>query len=194
MESRIFKGMSNQTETYLNVHQHLIDLCREHDQQAQKEIYRLYYKAMYNTSLRLMKDTHAAEDIMQIAFLKAFKKIHTYNNTSSFGAWLKRIVINESISKLRKNKYEYYTEDDAKLETTYEPATTSSEWKRASIKRVKESLAELNDRYRTVINLVLIEGYDLQEVADIMDVTYANARVLYMRAKNSLQKLVLENE
>ena len=194
MESRIFKGMSNQTEIYLNVHQHLIDRCREHDQQAQKEIYRLYYKAMYNTSLRLMKDTHAAEDIMQIAFLKAFKKIHTYNNTSSFGAWLKRIVINESISKLRKNKYEFYTEDDAKLETTYEPATTSSEWKRASIKRVKESLAELNDRYRTVINLVLIEGYDLQEVADIMDVTYANARVLYMRAKNSLQKLVLENE
>ena len=63
-----------------------------------------------------MKDTHLAEDIMQIAFLKAFKKIHTYNNTSSFGAWLKRIVINESISQLRKNKYEYYTEEEERLD------------------------------------------------------------------------------
>ena len=116
--------MSNQSEKYINVHQELIDRCREHDQEAQKDIYRLYYKAMYNTSLRLMKDTHLAEDIMQIAFLKAFKKIHTYNNTSSFGAWLKRIVINESISQLRKNKYEYYTEEEERLEQSVKPVTS----------------------------------------------------------------------
>ena len=186
--------MSNQSEKYINVHQELIDRCREHDQEAQKDIYRLYYKAMYNTSLRLMKDTHLAEDIMQIAFLKAFKKIHTYNNTSSFGAWLKRIVINESISQLRKNKYEYYTEEEERLEQSVEPVTSKSEWKRVSIRKVKESMNELNDRYRTIISLVLLEGYDLQEVAEIMDVSYSNARVLFMRAKNSLQKLVLENE
>ena len=194
MESRTFKGMSNQTEKYINVHQELIDRCREHDQEAQKDIYRMYYKAMYNTSLRLMKDTHLAEDIMQIAFLKAFKKIHTYNNTSSFGAWLKRIVINESISQLRKNKYEYYTEEEERLEQSVKPVTSKSEWKRASIRKVKESMNDLNDRYRTIISLVLLEGYDLQEVAEIMDVSYSNARVLFMRAKNSLQKLVLENE
>lgn len=186
--------MSHRVDKYLNVHQDLIERCREHDQHAQKEIYRLYYKAMYNTALRLMKDSHLAEDIMQIAFLKAFKKIHTYNNTSSFGAWLKRIVINECISQLRKNKHEYYTEDDFILEQGEEPDFNESDWKRASIKRIKKSLLELNERYRTIINLVLIEGYDLQEVADIMDITYANARVLFMRAKNNLQNLVLENE
>ena len=194
VHSRIFIWMSNQSEKYVNVHQDLIELCREHNQEAQKKIYRLYYKAMYNTAKRMMKDAHLAEDIMQIAFLKAFRKIHTYNNTSSFGAWLKRIVINECINELRKNKAEYYTEEQYVFEQPDREVDRTEEWKRANLKKVKNALDELHDRYRTVINLILIEGYDLREVAEIMDITYANARVLYMRAKNSLQNLVLDED
>lgn len=179
---------------YRNVHQELIDLCREHNHDAQKKIYRLYYKAMYNTAYRMLKDAHKAEDIMQIAFLKAFKKIHTYNNTSSFGAWLKRIVINECINHIRKRNAEYYTDETYQFDQPDEAIDRTEEWKKTNLKKVKKAMGELHDRYRTIINLILIEGYDLREVAEIMDITYSNARVLYMRARNSLQKLVLEDE
>lgn len=179
-----------ETNQYLNVHQDLIDLCMQHDRNAQRKIYQLYYHAMFNTAFRLMKDRHSAEDMMQEAFLKAFQKIHTYNNTSSFGAWLKRIVINECINKLRKNKKEFYTEETYLFEDAEEQLVSDKDWKKANIKIVKQSLENLNSRYRTIINLILLEGYDLQEVAEIMDISYANARVLYMRAKNKLQDLV----
>jgi len=180
---------------YHNVHQELIDLCQQHDQEAQKKIYKLYYKAMYNTSFNIMKDGHKAEDVMQEAFLKAFQKIHLYNNTSSFGAWLKRIVINESINSIRKKKPEFITEETYLLEGNSDAednqvAASEIDWQNTSLKHVKSALGKMSERYRTIISLLLLEGYDLEEVAEIMDVTYGNARVLYMRAKNKLQELV----
>ena len=91
---------------YLNVHQQLIDLCKRGDSKAQFEIYKLYHKAMYNTCLRIVEDATEAEDIMQEAFFKAFDKINTYRNEVSFGAWLKRIVVNASLDYLKKVKLE----------------------------------------------------------------------------------------
>lgn len=181
---------------YLNVHQELIDLCKEHNQTAQRKVYRLYYKAMYNTSLRIVSDEHIAEDIMQESFLKAFKKIHLYNNTSSFGAWLKRIVINESINYVRKSKPEFLTAETQLLKKQDVDAAGDSssdfDWKQASLVKVKQAFSGLTERYRTVISLLLLEGYDLEETAEILGVTYGNARVLYFRAKKKLEELVKE--
>ena len=87
---------------FLNLHQDLIDGCKRGDQKAQFQIYKLYYKAMYNTSLRIVNNTVEAEDIMQEAFLSAFEKIGTYSGTVSFGAWLKKIVQNRSLDVLSK--------------------------------------------------------------------------------------------
>lgn len=179
---------------YHNVHQELIDRCQEHDQEAQKKVYKLYYKAMYNTSLNIIRDIQKAEDVIQEAFLKAFQKIHLYNNTSSFGAWLKRIVINESINHIRRKKPEFMTEETYMFEVDNsqqeEVSQSEIDWQKASMKYVKNALNNLSERYRTIISLILLEGYDLEEAAQIMNVTYGNARVLYMRAKNKLQELV----
>ncbi len=187
--------MSNEAHKYYhNVHQELIDLCQQHDQEAQKKVYKLYYKAMFNTSLNIIRDEHKAEDVMQEAFLKAFQKIHLYNNTSSFGAWLKRIVINESINHIRRKKPEFITEESYLLEEDRsnedQIAESELDWQNASLLHVKNALNKLSERYRTIISLLLLEGYDLEESAQIMNVTYGNARVLYMRAKNKLQELV----
>mgnify|MGYP000073252288 CR=1 FL=1 len=187
--------MAREAKYYHNVHQELIDLCQEHDQSAQKQVYKLYYKAMFNTALNVIRDQHKAEDIMQEAFLKAFRKIHLYNNTSSFGAWLKRIVINESINEIRKNKPEYITDETYFFEGEDEHHVEEAkplhfDWGNANVSKVKTAYSQLSKRYRTVISLLLLEGYDLEETAQIMDVTYGNARVLYMRAKNKLQDLV----
>lgn len=187
--------MSAAVEIYHNVHQELIDACKCHDQTAQREVYRLYYKAMYNTSLRVVHDEHKAEDIMQEAFLKAFSKIHTYNNTSSFGAWLKRIVINESINEIRRNRPEYATEDMSYHEERMnEPTTSPDDWGKLSLQKVKNGMNKLSNRYKTILNLILVEGYDHREVAQIMDVSYNNTRVLYTRAKQKLRAIINEEK
>jgi len=96
--------MSNVEAAFRNLHQDLLDGCKAGDQRAQFQIYKLYYKAMYNTSLRIVNDSMEAEDIMQESFLSAFEKIDTYSGTVSFGAWLKKIVINRSLDSLSRRK------------------------------------------------------------------------------------------
>ena len=90
------------TPTQLNNEQ-LIELCKSGNQSAQLEIYNRYYKAMFNTSLRIVKNNFEAEDIMQDSFLMAFTKIKTLKNHAKFGSWLKRIVVNNSIYHYKKN-------------------------------------------------------------------------------------------
>jgi RNA polymerase sigma factor (sigma-70 family) len=90
-------------EVSTNIHQNLIEGCKRMDQKAQFQIYKMYYKAMYNTSLRIVNDPLEAEDIMQESFLVAFEQINTYSGNVSFSAWLKRIVQNRSIDIWRKN-------------------------------------------------------------------------------------------
>jgi RNA polymerase sigma factor (sigma-70 family) len=87
-----------------NIHESLIEDCKRMDQKAQFQIYKLYYKAMYNTSLGIVNDPMEAEDIMQESFLVAFEQISTYSENVSFSAWLKSIVQNRSIENVRTNR------------------------------------------------------------------------------------------
>ena len=104
IQTSLYSKMSNVEAAFKNLHQDLLDGCKNGDQKAQFQIYKLYYKAMYNTSLRIVSDTMEAEDIMQESFLAAFEKIDTYSGTVSFGAWLKKIVVNRSLDALNKKK------------------------------------------------------------------------------------------
>ncbi len=99
-----YRKMANVEAAFINLHQDLLDGCKTGDQRAQFQIYKLYYKAMYNTSLRIVNDAMEAEDVMQESFLSAFEKIDTYSGTVSFGAWLKKIVINRSLDALSRRK------------------------------------------------------------------------------------------
>ena len=172
---------------YRNVHQDLVDRCKRSDGEAQQQLYMLYYRNMFNAAKRIVNDAHTAEDVMQEAFLKAFTRITTYNNTSSFGTWLKRIVINESINELRKNRMEYTFDDSREVEM---PETPTQETPALSVEQIKQAMEGINDRYRTVLSLILLEGYDHEEVAGILGISYNNSRVIYMRAKDKLKKIL----
>ncbi len=89
---------------YENIHQEIIDQCREGSQKAQFQMYKLYYKPMYSICMRIINNETEAEDVMQEAFLSAFRKIDTYKGEVSFGAWLKKIVINRSLDVLKKER------------------------------------------------------------------------------------------
>ena len=95
---------NGKSETFVPRHLDLIEACKKGNRKAQFELYRLYHAAMYNTTLRIVGDSDDAEDVMQEAFLKAFTKLGTYRKEVSFGAWLKRIVINKSLDFLRLKK------------------------------------------------------------------------------------------
>lgn len=143
---------------------------------------------MFNTAYRIVNDRFEAEDIMQESFLAAFTKLDSFSGKVTFGAWLKRIVINNSLTALKKNK---------RLETvSLEKVTikdTNEEVQNYSLLSAKEILAhvsKLKPNYKVAITLNLIEGYDYEEIAQIMDITYENSRTTVSRAKNKLRQLL----
>ncbi|WP_044398434.1 RNA polymerase sigma factor [Lacinutrix sp. Hel_I_90] len=168
----------------------LITLCLEGNQFAQLEIYNRYYKAMYNTALRIVKDRYEAEDVMQDAFLLAFTKLKALKDIKTFGAWLKRIVINKSIHHYNKStKFDEVPLDDVlyKVED-HEGFTEDYEFKSIQAKQVIDTMKTLKDSYRVALTLHLIEGYDYEEISEILKWSNANCRTTISRAKDSLRK------
>lgn len=184
------KKMEKVEAAFKNIHQDLIDGCRSGDQRAQFQVYKLYYKAMYNTSLRIVNDEMEAEDVMQEAFLSAFEKINTYSGTVSFGAWLKRIVVNRSLDVLGKRKAIFEDienhagiRDDSGEEAAYQEDLA------LRVEEVKAAIKRLPEGYRVILSLYLIEGYDHDEIAEMFNITSSTSRSQLSRAK---QKLVSE--
>lgn len=107
--------------TELHIHERLIDDCRRGSRRAQFRLYELYSKAMFNTAYRIMGNREEAEDMIQEAFTDCFTKIGSYRTDSTFGAWLKTIVINRCISRLRKREADLvYVEDYSRHEIRQE--------------------------------------------------------------------------
>ena len=173
----------------LNIEQ-LAELCLSGNQKAQLEIYNRYYKAMYNTSFRIVKDSFEAEDIMQDSFLVAFTKLGELKDLKTFGAWLKRIVINNSIYHFNKsNKYANVPIDNV-LHKVEDNQSIGSDNGYANLRaqQVLKAMNELKENYRIGLTLNLIEGYDYEEICEIMNISYANCRTMISRAKDSLKK------
>jgi len=155
---------------------------------AQEEIYRLYYRAMYNTCLRILNDPAEAEDTMQEAFLAAFLKLGQYRGEMSFGAWLKRIVINKAIDVLRTRRIRF-EELDEKQEYIPEtgPGLDESPKETAQlIQRIRNTVQNLPEGFRVVLSLSLFEGYDHEEIAMILGISESTSRSQLARAKKKL--------
>jgi len=173
-------------------HLDLVEACKKGDQRAQFELYRLYNAAMYNTTLRIVGDSDDAEDVMQEAFLKAFTKLNSYRGEVSFGAWLKRIVINKALDFLRLKREKLSLEDAGEIgEIVDEPSDTMDvEYKAEAIKK---AIYDLPEGYRIVLSLILLEGYDHEEVSGILNISNATSRTQYHRAKKRLIELLKRN-
>ena len=174
----------------------LLELCKQGKQSAQLEVYNRYYKAMYNTALRIVKHTAEAEDVMQESFLNAFTKLHTFKGDVAFGAWLKRIVINNSIYHYKKQQKKRADDlDDVmyKVEDNEGVASDQNGYTELKAQKVMETMKSLKDNYRVSLTLHLIEGYDYEEISDIMNISYANCRTTISRAKESLRKKLTVN-
>ncbi|MFS4467707.1 RNA polymerase sigma factor [Maribacter sp. 2210JD10-5] len=183
----------SQTKEHIDV---LLQSCMEGKQSAQLEVYNRYYKAMYNTAFRIVKDSAEAEDVMQESFLNAFTKLHSFKGEVAFGAWLKRIVVNNSIYHYRKQqKNNEVALDDIMYKVEDNDGITSDHvFTELKAQKVMETMKRLKDNYRLSLTLYLIEGYDYEEISQIMNISYANCRTTISRAKDSLRKqLVIAN-
>ena len=190
IKTSLYIKMSNVEAAFRNLHQDLLDECKNGDQKAQFQIYKLYYKAMYNTSLRIVNDTMEAEDIMQESFLSAFEKIDTYSGTVSFGAWLKKIVVNRSLDALNKRKGIFEDiETHTGLKDESDDDLSRNEELDVRVEEVKEAIERLPDGYRIILSLYLLEGYDHDEIAEILSINSSTSRSQLSRAK---QKLIAE--
>jgi RNA polymerase sigma-70 factor (ECF subfamily) len=178
--------------TYHPKHLKLVEACKKGDRKAQFELYRQYSKAMYNTTLRIVRDPDDAEDVMQEAFLKAFSRIGTYRGEVSFGAWLKRIVVNKSLDFLRLQREHVSLEEVSEVEEIPEdnPGFTKVAY---SADEIRRAIFALPDGYRVVLSLILLEGYDHEEVSEILRITNATSRTQYHRAKKKLAEMLKKN-
>ncbi len=179
--------MSNADAAFRNIHQELIDGCKTGDHKAQFQIYKLYYKAMYNTSLRIVNNSMEAEDIMQESFLSAFEKIDTYSGTVSFGAWLKKIVINRSLDALEKRKAVFEDiESHFGIRDDSPEETTRNEEIDLKVEEVREAIKRLPNGYRVILSLYILEGYDHDEISEILNISSSTSRSQLSRAKQKL--------
>jgi RNA polymerase sigma-70 factor (ECF subfamily) len=177
-------------ETVKNIHQDLIDSCKNGDRYAQFRIYKLYYRAMFNTCLRIVNDSAEAEDIMQDSFLDGFRKIKEYKGDGSFGSWLKRIVINNSLDALRKRRETLGLDEEMDIP---EEEDNTEEEIRQQVDEIKKAIAALPDEYRIIISLYLLEGYDHEEISGILKISYNNSRTRYSRARQKLLQIIQQN-
>ena len=148
---------------------------------------------MFNVSLRILNHHAEAEDVLQEAFLDAFQKIHDFRQTSTFGAWLKQIVVNRSINQLRQRKVEFDDIDDEHQQFDNKLADNqdfNEENLELRVTQVRAAIQQLPHGFRTVLSLYLLEGYDHEEIANILNISEVTSRTQYIRAKKKLIEII----
>ena len=169
----------------------IIEKCKQNNRKAQMQLYNQYCNGMYSVAKRFVKDANDAEDVVQEAFIKAFSRLHQFKAEVTFGAWLKRIVINKSIDFLKSKKQHLVELEEVHLKVIDIPI--NDKWlveDSITLIDVKEAINRLPDKYRYVVMLYLIEGYDHQEIADILNISQVASRTQLSRGKSKLQDLL----
>ncbi len=174
----------------IDLHAALVQQCIAGDRLAQYQLYQLYAKAMYNICWRMMNSKEEAEDMLQEAFADAFASLQRFRGDSTFGAWLKRIVINKCINELKRRKVDLELRDDiGRFEGVEEDNSHNPDLK-LEVERVMHAVKKLPDGYRVIFSLYLLEGYDHREIAEILEITESTSKSQYMRAKKKIKELL----
>ncbi len=186
----VFKGNNNcnQLETAGMFQAELIEKCKNNDRKAQMKLYNTYCDAMFCVAMRFVKNTDDAEDVLQEAFIKAFQKLDQFKAEVTFGAWIKRIVINKCIDFIKSKKEQLIS-----LDESYMHIADDDDWsveETITIDEVKQAIDCLPEKFKYVVMLFLIEGYDHSEIADILNISETASRTQLFRGKNKLRGLL----
>lgn len=164
----------------------LVEQCKVNDRKAQLKLYKQYCDGMFGVAMRFLKNSDDAEDVLQESFIKAFQKIHQFKGDVTFGAWLKRIVINKSIDFLKSKR-----EKIVELNESYMHITEDEDWtveEGITMDEVRQAIETLPEKYRYVVMMYLLEGYDHGEISQVLDLTETTCRTRLLRGKGYLKE------
>ena len=175
---------------FIDKHYNLVVECKQGSKKACYELYRLYSKAMLNVAFRIVGDIGEAEDVLQEAFLDAFSKVKDFRQETTFGLWLKQIVINRSVNLLRKRKVEWVELAQEQAENLADTEEDDDEEIQYKVLLIKDAVKHLPESYRVVLSLYLFEGYDHEEIGQILSITENTSRTQFLRAKRKLCEIL----
>jgi len=178
-------------ETY-DIHRQLVEACKAGDRKAYNELYNSYAKAMYNICYRMMNNAEEAKDILQEGFVDAFRRVESFRFESTFGAWLKKIVINKCINALEKRKIVWVDEEiPDEYPSGSDNESINEEELQLSVERVKKAMNRLPEGARVIFSLYLLEGYDHTEISEILHISESTSKTQFMRARQLVKEILL---
>jgi RNA polymerase sigma factor (sigma-70 family) len=178
-------------EIYREKEQDLIKGCLRRDRVSQQQLYDLYSSKMYAICYRYVKNPMEAEDILVTAFTKIFERLNQFKGDGSFEGWIRRVMVNEALTFLRKSRNMY-------LETDLDQADREPDYDQLSDHLEAEDLLrmiqELPAGYRLVFNMYAIDGYSHKEIAEQLGISENTSKSQLSRARTYLQKLLTDYE
>lgn len=177
----------------VDIDQKIIKRAIKGHRSSQKALYEKYSSAMFNVCMRMMRNREEAEDVLQESFVDAFRRLESFRFESTFGAWLKRIMVNHCINAIKKKKpdLEYHDEIASTEATDY--GSHDHEGIDYTVKQVVEAAKTLSVASKTVFNLYLFEGYDHTEIAQILGVSESTSKTHYMNARRKIKAHITSN-
>lgn len=175
-------------ETGLMFQIDIVEECKANNRKAQLKLYKQYCDGMFCVAMRFLKNEVDAEDVTQESFIKAFQKIDQFKGDVTFGAWLKRIVINKSIDFLKSKRQRM-----VELDESFMIVTEDDDWTIESginLEEVKIAIESLPEKYKYVVMMFLIEGFDHNEISEVLGLTSSNCRTRLLRGKGLLKELL----
>jgi RNA polymerase sigma factor (sigma-70 family) len=174
-----------------DIHGDIIEKSKSGDPAAQYRLYSLYSKAMYNIAYRMMNNREEAEDMLQESFTDAFARLDSFRYESSFGSWLKRIVINHCLNEIKRKKADLQFFEDMSLFDHREDDDTGYQ-AALSVENVRKAMEHLPNGSKMIFSLYLLEGYDHVEISQILKISESNSKSQYMRAKQKVREILKE--
>lgn len=182
--SRLYKQMNETTAQ-------LIEGCRSGKRSAQLALYKLFARRLYIACLRIVGNSAEAEEAMQDSFLKIFTRIDQYKDNQCFEAWIHRIAVHTAIDYVRRQTPEWENLSDNYADPSSDGP--DEEEIQYSVRQVKEATSKLPPGYRIILSLYLFEGYDMEEIASILNIQPPSVRSQYLRAKRKLLDIIATN-
>jgi RNA polymerase sigma factor (sigma-70 family) len=141
----------------------------------------------------MMNNAEEAQDMLQESFVDAFRRLESFRFESTFGAWLKKIVVNKCINELEKRKVVWVDEEipDDQLSAT-ENESIDEEELQLSVERVKKAMNQLPEGARVIFSLYLLEGYDHTEISEILHISESTSKTQFMRARQMVKEWLLK--
>jgi RNA polymerase sigma factor (sigma-70 family) len=169
----------------------IVEGCRRNDLKMQQALYDRYSGRMFVVCLRYASGQLEAEDILQEAFIKIYRKIDTYREEASLAHWIKRVVVNTALNHQRSRLYMYPMVDVDNLHDLSGQESILSDY---SFQELLELIRNLPSGCRVIFNLFAIEGYGHKEIAELLGISEGTSKSQYARARKLLQEQLAHSE